>query len=97
MKQLVNKPTAYFSIKIGLLFLLLVSSNLLQAQLHNNGILHVASNTVLYINSGTLSFGSASSTTTSKALPYVSTDGKICIGANADFSTDGTNTKFING
>lgn len=80
-----------------MLFLLLIHCNLLHAQLHNDGVLHVAANTVLYINSGTLTFGSSSSTTTSKALPYVSTDGKICIGPNASFSTDGTNTKFING
>ena len=97
MRQPLIKFKTFFSKEKGLVLALLMFCNLLQAQLHNNGILHVASNTVLYINSGTLSFGSTSSTTTSKALPYVSTDGKICIGPNAGFTTDGTNTKFING
>lgn len=97
MRQPLIKFKTFFSKEKGLVLALLMFCNLLQAQLHNDGILHVASNTILYINSGDLTFGSASSTTTSKALPYVSTDGKICIGPNAGFITDGTNTKFING
>ena len=71
--------------------------NSLQAQVQNNGILHVAANSYLYINTGAVTFGSSSATTTNISTPYSGTDGKIILGSASSFSTDGTAPKFVNG
>ena len=50
------------------LFVLGCSWNGLQAQVQNNGILHIAANSYLYINTGAVTFGSSSATTTNILL-----------------------------
>lgn len=79
------------------LFVLVCSLNSLQAQVQNNGILHIATNGYLYINSGAVTFGSSSATTTNITTPYSGTDGKIILGSASSFSTDGTAPKFVKG
>jgi len=76
-------------------FIVAISS--IQAQVQNDGVLHVADNGFIFIESGVVTFGTSSATTTSKTAPYAVTDGKIILGAAATFSTDGSNTKFVNG
>lgn len=71
--------------------------NSLQAQVQNNGILHVAANSYLYINTGAVTFGSSSATTTNVSTPYSGTDGKIILGSASSFSTDGATPKFVRG
>jgi len=73
------------------------SHSTVEAQVQNNGSLHVAANSVLFINSGAFTFGASSTTTTSKAATYAATDGKIILGSSATFSTDGAAAKFVNG
>ena len=79
------------------LFVLGFGWNGLQAQVQNNGILHVGANSYLYINTGSVSFGSSSATTTNISTPYSETDGKIILGSASSFSTDGTAPKFVRG
>ena len=79
------------------LFVLGFGWNGLQAQVQNNGILHVGANSYLYINTGSVSFGSSSATTTNISTPYSETDGKIILGSASSFSTDGTAQRFVNG
>ena len=69
----------------------------LQAQVHNNGILHLPANSYLYFNNGAVSFGSNSTTSTSISTPYSGTDGKFVLGQAASFNTDGSSGKFIKG
>jgi hypothetical protein len=86
-----NKPLAV------VLFVLGFGCNSLQAQVQNNGILHVAANSYLYINTGAISFGSTSATTTNITTPYNGIDGKIILGSSSSFTTDGTAPKFVRG
>jgi hypothetical protein len=79
------------------LFVLGCGWNSLHAQVQNNGILHVAANSYLYINTGAVTFGSSSATTTNISTPYSGTDGKIILGSASSFSTDGTAPKFVKG
>lgn len=79
------------------LFVLGFGWNGLQAQVQNNGILHVGANSYLYINTGSVSFGSSSATTTNISTPYSGSDGKIILGSASSFSTDGTAPKFVRG
>ena len=81
----------------SMLFVLGCGWNGLQAQVQNNGMLHVAANSYLYVNTGEVSFGSSSATTTNVTSPYSATDGKIILGSTSSFSTDGTAPKFVNG
>jgi hypothetical protein len=81
----------------SVLFVLGCSWNGLQAQVQNNGILHVGANSYLYINAGAVSFGSSSGTTTNISTPYSVTDGKIILGSASSFTTDGTAPKFVKG
>ena len=55
------------------------SHSTVEAQVHNNGSLHVAANGVLFVNSSPMTFGATSTTTTSKATTYAATDGKIIL------------------
>lgn len=71
--------------------------NSLQAQVQNNGILHLGANSYLYINSGAVSFGSSSATTTNISTPYNGTDGKIILGSASSFTIDGAAPKFVRG
>lgn len=71
--------------------------NSLQAQVQNNGILHLGANSYLYITTGAVSFGSSSATTTNISTPYSGTDGKIILGSASSFSTDGAAPKFVRG
>lgn len=80
-----------------LLFILVGNSNVVYAQLHNNGVLHVKENGYLYISNGVMTFGSGSETTTNVSVPYSSTDGKIILGTTSSFTTDGLASKFVNG
>ena len=80
-----------------LLLVLVYSWNSGQAQVHNNGILHVAANSYLYINTGAVSFGSSSATTTNISTPYSGTEGKIILGSASSFVTDGIAPKFVKG
>jgi hypothetical protein len=73
------------------------SHSTVEAQVHNNGSLHVAANGVLFVNSSPMTFGATSTTTTSKATTYAATDGKIILSSTATFSTDGAAPKFVNG
>lgn len=73
------------------------SHSTVEAQVHNNGSLHVAANGVLFVNSSPMTFGATSTTTTSKATTYAATDGKIILSSTATFSTDGAAAKFVNG
>lgn len=81
----------------SMLFVLGCGWNGLQAQVQNNGILHVAANSYLYVNNGDVSFGSSSATTTNVTSPYSATDGRIILGSTSSFSTDGTAPKFVTG
>lgn len=89
-----NKLTLIKKVLCPLVFL---GGFAMQAQLHNNGSLYVASGAGLYVNDGAFTFGAASSVTTSKTLPYNINDGKIVLGGTAVFTTDGALSKFING
>lgn len=87
----------YFSQILTFVMVLCLGGSRATAQVQNNGTLHVAANGVLFINSGTMTFGAASATSTSKAAPYAATDGKIIIGNGVTFDTDGAASKFVNG
>lgn len=96
MKQ--KKCNLNFTTQLLSLFVVLYMGTIrTTAQVQNNGSLFVGSNGILFVNSGTMTFGASSTTTTSKAAPYVATDGKIILGSAATFSTDGTASKFVDG
>ncbi|MGV1013152.1 MAG: T9SS type A sorting domain-containing protein [Flavobacterium sp.] len=95
-KKLLNVLTTNKCL-VGMLFILGCSCNSLQAQFQNNGVLHVGTNSFLYVTSGDVTFGAASATTTNRTTPYSVTDGKFVLGSASSFSTDGAASKFING
>jgi hypothetical protein len=69
--------------------------NSLHAQMQNNGNLHIADNSSLYLHSGDFAFGSGSSTTTSRSAV---THGKFQKGATTTTSGAATGANlFING
>lgn len=93
LKKLVDQQ--FVNVLTVLMCLCCISVSLAQVQV--NGVLHVGENAVFYVNTDVVAFGTSSVTTTSQTAPYVSTDGKIMLGATATFSTDGTASKFVNG
>lgn len=93
-----KKNTNYlFNSVFGLFLLFFVTVQKINAQVQNNGILHVASSGYIYLGDGQMTFGSSSTTSTSKTIPYASNDGKIVLGVDAVFSTNGANAKYVNG
>lgn len=69
--------------------------NGLQAQVQNNGNLHIGDNGSLYLQSGDFAFGTGSATTTSRTA---STYGKLQLGATATTSGAATGANlFVNG
>lgn len=80
-----------------MLFFVIGSSVNVEAQIQNNGIMHVGDNAYLFVSSGVFSFGNSAVTSTNKTLPYNSNNGKYVLGQTASISTDGTSSKFING
>lgn len=82
---------------VAMLFVLGSGWSSLQAQVQNDGILHVTANSYLYINNGAVYFGGTSATSTSVSAPYSATDGKIILGSASSFSTDGATPKFVRG
>jgi hypothetical protein len=82
---------------LSLVVVLYIGTTRATAQVHTNGSLHVAANSILFVNSSAVTFGASSATTTSKTPPYAATDGKIILGSTATFSTDGAASKFVNG
>lgn len=78
-------------------FFLLLGIGTAHAQVQNNGIFYVGTYGTFFVQSGTMTFGASSATSTTKTAPYAATDGKIMLGSSASFNTDGTTGKFVNG
>lgn len=95
--SLINNSKILLPFFVQLLFLGTVSTSSLFAQVHNNGLLHVGTNTVFVVQEGEFSFGSTSVSTTTKSAPYVVLDGKIMVLPDASFLTNGSTTKYVNG
>ncbi|GGB76845.1 hypothetical protein GCM10007424_16100 [Flavobacterium suaedae] len=70
-------------LSIAFLLIVLCTNNVF-AQIHNNGSLYISDNAEMYIASGNISFGSSSDITTSRTA---STNGKLSIGENVAFDS----------
>lgn len=81
-----NKFNSFFVLPV---FFIILGVN---AQMQNNGLLHVGTNTQLFMKSGNLSFGNAATTTTFRNSPQ----GVLSIGADAT-SVTGSATQYVDG
>lgn len=80
-----------------LLFTMIAAFPCVQAQMHVNGKMYIASGSAMYVSQGNVTFGTTAELTTQKRLPFNSLDGRIILGGTSVFDTDGTVPKFVNG
>ncbi len=80
-----------------LLFTMIAAFPYVQAQMHVNGKMYIASGSAMYVSQGNVTFGTTAELTTQKRLPFNSLDGRIILGGTSVFVTDGTVPKFVNG
>ena len=95
IKLLKNNRNNFLLLFVSSLFFLIIMSA--SAQMRNNGIFYIASGGTVFVNNGDVSFGNFSQITTSKGSVYDVTDGKLLLGTDASFLSDGTDLKYVNG
>lgn len=78
----------------GLLFMLLLSMNWVNAQVQNNGALYIGKNSFIYIDSSILSFGNNGSIITDRANPV----GRLILGRNGSMNAGiFSNEQYVDG
>lgn len=97
MTKIIQRNTSKLNAIFAIFAMLFLGCCPSYAQVHNNGILNVEYEGVLYVESGQFTVGNSSLITTSKNAPYDAYDGRIILGSSATLIADGSGTKYVNG